>query len=45
MDGPHWAGVVPLTSTFGAPQSATDRRGDPPVPDAVAALEGTDPHA
>jgi nitroimidazol reductase NimA-like FMN-containing flavoprotein (pyridoxamine 5'-phosphate oxidase superfamily) len=45
MDGPHWAGVVPLTTTFGAPISATDLRGSPAIPDGVAALEGANPHA
>jgi nitroimidazol reductase NimA-like FMN-containing flavoprotein (pyridoxamine 5'-phosphate oxidase superfamily) len=44
MDGPHWAGVVPLTSTFGAPISAADLRGTPPIPGPVADLEGTNPH-
>jgi nitroimidazol reductase NimA-like FMN-containing flavoprotein (pyridoxamine 5'-phosphate oxidase superfamily) len=44
MDGPHWAGVVPLTSTWGEPTSAADLRGAPPVPSEVYALTGTDAH-
>lgn len=45
MDGPHWAGIVPLTTTWGTPYSAADLRSDAPIPEAVAALEGTDAHA
>lgn len=45
MDGPHWAGVVPLTSTWGTPDSADDLVDDIAVPAAVAALDGTDAHA
>lgn len=45
MDGPHWAGIVPLTSTWGEPYSASDLRGDATVPDAIASLDGTDAHA
>ncbi len=41
MDGPHWAGVVPLTSTWGEAVSAADLRGTPEVPAAVADLNGT----
>lgn len=44
MEGPHWAGVVPLTSTWGQPIPAHDLHGTPPVPDAVAALAGKDAH-
>lgn len=44
VDGPHWAGVVPLASTWGAPITAADLRSDAPVPDAVAALCDTDAH-
>ena len=44
MDGPHWAGVVPLTSTWGEPEPAADLRGTPAVPDAVTALAGTTAH-
>ncbi len=45
MDGPHWAGVVPLTSTWGEPTAAADLRGEPPTPQSVAALAGADAHA
>ena len=44
MDGPHWAGVVPLTATWGAPVSALDLGGDHIVPAAVSALNGTNAH-
>jgi nitroimidazol reductase NimA-like FMN-containing flavoprotein (pyridoxamine 5'-phosphate oxidase superfamily) len=45
LDGPHWAGVVPLTATWGEPTTAADLRNMAPVPDAVATLAGTDAHA
>ncbi len=44
MDGPHWAGIVPLRTTWGAPYAAADLRGDAPIPDAVSALAGIDAH-
>ena len=44
LDGPHWAGTVPLHTTWGDPVTAADLRVDAPVPDAVAALAGTDAH-
>ena len=44
MDGPHWAGLVPLTATWGDPTTAADLRVDADVPAAVAALAGTDAH-
>lgn len=44
MDGPHWAGVVPLTSTWGEPVAATDLRGDASTPEAVADLAGRNAH-
>lgn len=44
LDGPHWAGLVPLTTTWGQPTSAADLRGAPDMPAAVAALAGTDAH-
>ncbi len=40
LDGPHWAGSVPLVSGWGAPVSSADLLPDRPVPAAVAALEG-----
>lgn len=46
MAGPHWAGLVPLSSTWGAPTSAADLQPEADgIPAAVSALEGTDPHA
>lgn len=44
MGGPHWAGVVPLTSTWGEPVSASDLVEGIDVPDAVADLAGRDAH-
>jgi nitroimidazol reductase NimA-like FMN-containing flavoprotein (pyridoxamine 5'-phosphate oxidase superfamily) len=44
MDGPHWAGVVPLTATWGRPESASDLDGHPPIPVAVAELAGVNAH-
>ncbi|CAN5478113.1 pyridoxamine 5'-phosphate oxidase family protein [soil metagenome] len=38
VDGPHWAGVVPITSTFGAPRPAADLRTGASTPTHVAAL-------
>ena len=45
LDGPHWAGLVPLTSTWGSPTSAADLRGAPAVPPSVSALAGSNAHA
>ena len=44
MDGPHWAGIVPLTSTWGEPYPAADLADAIAVPDAVSALGGTNAH-
>lgn len=44
MKGPHWAGVVPLTSTWGDVIPANDLYGTPSVPPAIAALAGTNAH-
>ena len=44
MDGPHWAGIVPLTATWGVAVPASDLHGVPDVPVAVAALDGTNAH-
>jgi len=44
LAGPHWAGVVPLVTTWGAPTSAADLEGDRSVPQAVAALNGSNAH-
>ncbi|MGA9279449.1 pyridoxamine 5'-phosphate oxidase family protein [Ilumatobacter sp.] len=45
MDGPHWAGLVPLGTRWGEPTTAADLRCDAAVPDAVSALAGRDAHA
>lgn len=45
LDGPHWAGVVPLTAKWGTPATAADLRSGAAVPAAVEALVGTDAHA
>jgi nitroimidazol reductase NimA-like FMN-containing flavoprotein (pyridoxamine 5'-phosphate oxidase superfamily) len=42
LDGPYWAGVVPLTSTWGAAIPNPDLRSAISVPGAVASMEGTD---
>ena len=44
LDGPHWAGLVPLTTTWGDPVTAADLRVDAEIPDAVRSLAGTDAH-
>lgn len=44
MDGPHWAGIVPLISTWGVPYSAADLRAAPAIPEAVGGLSGTNAH-
>lgn len=44
MDGPHWAGVVALTSTWGEPQAASDLIDGVGVPAAVAQLDGRHAH-
>ncbi len=41
MDGPHWAGIVPLTSTWGTPFAAADLRGSPAMPKVIASMEHT----
>ena len=46
MDGPHWAGVVPLTTSWGGPTTAADLRPDAAsTPRAVTDLAGRDAHA
>lgn len=42
--GPHWAGVVPLTSSWGPLVDSADLRDGIDPPAAVTALVGTDPH-
>ncbi len=44
MDGPHWAGVVPLTSTWGTAIEDPNQRGNPETPAAVTSLAGQDAH-
>lgn len=44
MNGPHWAGVVPLETTWGTPITASDLRVAAEVPAPVQALSGTDAH-
>ncbi len=44
MDGPHWAGVVPLTSTWGTAIDDPNQRGEPPIPVAVTSLAGKNAH-
>lgn len=44
MDGPHWAGVVPITTTWGEPTSARDLAPGIEMPDAVAAMAGRPVH-
>ena len=44
MDGPHWAGLVPLHTYWGEATTAADLRSEAAVPDAVVALAGTDAH-
>ncbi len=39
-----WAGIVPLTTTWGVPYPAADLRDGVAMPDAVEALGGTDAH-
>lgn len=44
MDGPYWAGLVPLVTTWGTPTDAADLRvaADPPA--AIVALDGRPAH-
>lgn len=44
MDGPHWAGIVPLTSTWGEPYPAADLSETIVMPESVEALGSTDAH-
>ena len=40
LDGPHWAGHVPITSTWLEPVPSSDLRGGIAVPPRIAALSG-----
>ena len=44
MEGPHWAGVVPLTSTWGDVETAQDLHGHPAIPADITALSGRNAH-
>jgi len=44
MGGPHWAGVVPLTHTWGAPIVSADLDASIETPAAVTALTDTNAH-
>jgi hypothetical protein len=44
LDGPYWAGVVPLNTSWGQPTAAADLRNDPDVPIGVADLVDADAH-
>ncbi len=41
LDGPHWAGLVPIEARWATPTSAADLKAGIDVPAAVAALGGT----
>lgn len=43
--GPHWAGVVPMQTVWGAPISASDLTAGIEIPDAVTALTNQNPHS
>ncbi len=44
MTGPHWAGIVPVHTTWGTPQPAADLLPGIDVPAEVASLGGRDTH-
>jgi uncharacterized protein len=44
LEGPWWAGVVPLRATWGTPVPAGDLRDGIAVPSAVSGLTDTDAH-
>jgi uncharacterized protein len=44
LGGPHWAGVVPITTVWEAPRSSADLRPGIDVPTAIADLTGTPVH-
>lgn len=45
LAGPHWAGVVPLVSTWGTAHDAANLASGIEIPSAVKALDGNDAHA
>ncbi len=45
VTGPHWAGVVPLTSIWGEPLASGDLAAGIEPPAAVSAMVGSDAHA
>jgi len=44
IDGPYWAGVLPLNTSWGDPIASADLRGDPAIPDGVIQRAGTNAH-
>lgn len=44
LDGPWWAGTVPIDTRWGRPADSADLRGRPDVPESVAALEAAPVH-
>ena len=40
MEGPHWAGIVPLKIAWGEPVAASDLFGQPKVPGGLSGLAG-----
>ncbi len=44
LDGPHWAGVVPLRTTWEAPVANSDLVGDMAIPAELTGLAGRDAH-
>lgn len=44
VDGPHWAGTVPISTTFAPPEHADDLPAGIPVPADVAALDSRPVH-
>ncbi len=43
--GPHWAGVVPIQTTWGTPESSADLTPGIAVPEVVTKLTNSDPYA
>jgi nitroimidazol reductase NimA-like FMN-containing flavoprotein (pyridoxamine 5'-phosphate oxidase superfamily) len=43
LDGPWWAGTVPIATTFEAPVSAADLAGPIPTPEAITGLADRNP--
>lgn len=45
IEGPHWAGQIPIVTTFGAPIPSTDLHTDVPTPVSYSDLESRPVHA